>query len=40
MTSRESERFVEPIINAARPGTLTALSMTIKFSENDPWPSG
>jgi hypothetical protein len=35
--SRESERFVDPITNAARPGTLAALSMTIlKFSENDP----
>jgi len=35
--SRESERFVNPITNAARPGTLAALSMTIlKFSENDP----
>jgi hypothetical protein len=26
---REYESFVEPIINAARPGTLAALSMTV-----------
>jgi hypothetical protein len=36
--SREYESFVEPIINAARPGTLATLSMTVlKFSSNDPW---
>jgi hypothetical protein len=35
--SGESEKFVEPIANAVRPGTLAALSMTIlKFSETDP----
>jgi hypothetical protein len=36
--NQESEKFVEPIANAVRPGTLAALSMTIlKFSESDPF---
>jgi len=38
MGSRVGGSLVEPINNAARPGTLAALSMTIlKFSAEDPF---
>ena len=37
MTEKYDSSYVEPIINASRPGTLAALSMSIlKFSTNDP----
>ena len=37
MGEDDSKHFVEPIINASRPGTLAGLSMSIlKFSTNDP----
>ncbi|MCK4793689.1 MAG: hypothetical protein KAV87_58715 [Desulfobacteraceae bacterium] len=39
MANRLEGGFVEPIINATRPGTLAGLSMTIlKFSAEDPYP--
>jgi len=32
-----NKRYIEPIVNASRPGTLAALSMSIlKFSTEDP----
>lgn len=38
MEKRVEGGLVEPIINATRPGTLAALSITIlKFSAEDPW---
>ena len=37
MGEEYDQRYVEPIINASRPGTLAALSMSIlKFSLDDP----
>ena len=39
MSKRVDSGFVEPIINATRPGTLAGLSMNVlKFSQNDPLP--
>lgn len=38
MVKRVEASFVEPIINATRPGTLAGLSLTIlKFSAEDPF---
>jgi len=37
MSQDYDKRYVEPIVNASRPGTLAGLSMSIlKFSTNDP----
>ena len=39
LSNRVDSGFVEPIINATRPGTLAGLSMTVlKFSQTDPLP--
>lgn len=37
MSAKHEERYVEPIVNASRPGTLAALSLTVlKFSADEP----
>ena len=39
MSRRVDSGFVEPMLNASRPGTLAGLSMTVlKVSQNDPLP--